>query len=70
MLRIALVDMTDARKSATLNLARFSRKRIKSFRVAIASLKLWLDEISAGVELEFWRQFWRRESWFESDEAS
>src|ERR1700680_294053 len=47
-----------------------SIKRIKSFCVAIASLKLWLDEISAGVGLEFWRQLGRWESWFESDEAS
>ena len=29
------------------------KKRIMSFRVAIASLKLWLDEISVDVQLEF-----------------
>ena len=66
----ASADLTDARKSAAQNGDGFPRKRIKSFCVAIASLKLWLDEISAVAGLEFWRQLGRRESWFESDEAS
>ena len=30
-----------------------AKKRIMSFRVAVASLKLWLDEISVDVLLEF-----------------